>query len=384
MFSSRMENLHPYVPGEQPRDREYIKLNANENPYPPCPAAIECAFERIRTSPHILALYSDPDSLSLRKNIAAMLNATGGVLSRARLSDGTVLPGEGCEPGFEITDEMIYTGNGSDEVLSFLFYAFFDSAERLVSPEFSYSFYPVYCGFHSIQMEKVPLLEGWQIDVDEMISRANAFHAPTIIANPNAPTSLCLSRAIVRRMLEACPRDRAFVVDEAYADFGSESCIPLLREFENLVVVRTFSKSLCAAGMRLGYLVANPKLVRAVLTVKNSVNHFPLDAFAQVFGSAVCENVLYYVECAKKIVAEREDFSAFLRARGFYVLPSSTNFIFTKKDGRSGKAMYEALKKDGVLVRRFDTNGIEEFLRITVGTKEQMAALKRAMEKSGF
>lgn len=382
MLSSRMENLRPYVPGEQPHDREYIKLNANENPYPPCPAAVERALEQVKSAPQRLALYSDPDSLALREKIAAMLNSTGGVLSRARIDGGEVLPCEAEDLG--ITSEMIYAGNGSDEVLSFLFYAFFDSAEKLVSPEFSYSFYPVYCGFHSIEMEKVPLLEDWQIDVDEMILRAKKFHAPTIIANPNAPTSLCLSRKQVRRMLEECPRDRAFVVDEAYVDFGGESCLPLLREFENLVIVRTFSKSLCAAGMRLGYLVANPKMVRAVLTVKNSVNHFPIDSFAQNFGSAVCENIPYYIECAKKIVFEREDFSEFLRARGFFVLPSSTNFLFAKKEGRSGKAMYESLKKEGILVRHFDTEGIEDFLRITVGTKEQMAALKRAMEKLDF
>lgn len=384
MVSSRMENLHPYVPGEQPRDREYIKLNANENPYPPCDAAVETALDWAKSSPQSLALYPDPDSLSLRKKIAAMLNSTGGVLARARISDRSISPCESDDVGFEITSEMIYAGNGSDEVLSFLFYAFFDSNERLVSPEFSYSFYPVYCGFHSIQMEKVSLLENWQIDVDEMISRAKRFHAPTILANPNAPTSLCLSRDQVHRMLEECPRDRAFVVDEAYVDFGGESCLPLLRDFENLVIVRTFSKSLCAAGMRLGYLVANPKMVNAVLTVKNSVNHFPLDAFAQAFGSAICDNVSYYAECAKKIVAEREEFSDFLRARGFSVLPSSSNFLFVKKDGRSGKAMYEALKKEGILVRRFDTEGIEEFLRITVGTKAQMTALKRAFEKLEF
>ncbi len=379
-----MEKLHPYVPGEQPRDREYIKLNANENPYPPSAAAIESVFAWMKSSPQSLALYSDPDSLVLRKKIAAMLNATGGVFSRARISGEKISPCESDELEFEITSEMIYAGNGSDEVLSFLFYAFFDSAEKLISPEFSYSFYPVYCGFHSIEMEKVPLLENWQIDVDEMISRAKKFHAPTILANPNAPTSLCLSREQIRRMLEECPRDRAFVVDEAYVDFGGESCLSLLREFENLAIVRTFSKSLCAAGMRLGYLVANPKLVNAVLTVKNSVNHFPIDAFAQSFGSAICENVSYYAECAKKIVAAREDFSEFLRARGFFVLPSSTNFLFTKKEGRSGKAMYEALKKEGILVRRFDTEGIEEFLRITVGTENQMAALKRAIEKLDF
>lgn len=155
MLSSRMENLHPYVPGEQPHDREYIKLNANENPYPPCEAAVKAALDWAKLSPQSLALYPDPDSLSLRKKIAAMLNSTGGVLSCARISEGKISPCESDDFGFEITSEMIYAGNGSDEVLSFLFYAFFDSNEKLISPEFSYSFYPVYCGFHSIQMEKI-------------------------------------------------------------------------------------------------------------------------------------------------------------------------------------------------------------------------------------
>lgn len=394
MLSSRMEKLNPYVPGEQPHDREYIKLNANENPYPPSPRAVRAALDFIQNKPKALAVYPDPDSGLLHAAIADMLNKTGGVLSNCSVNkdknkNKNNSAGEGGEVEcssqdkipFTVRPDMIYSGNGSDEVLSFVFYAFFDSSERLVCPEFSYSFYPVYCGFYGIPRESVPLKKDWSIDVDEMVRRANQNHSSTIIANPNAPTSLCLSRAQVADMVRRCPGDRVFVVDEAYCDFGGESCIPLLEEFKNLVIVRTFSKSLCGAGMRSGYIVAAPELVNAVTTVKNSLNHFPMDAVTQVLAAASCADAAYYVECAKKVVEEREAFIAFLRERGWSVLDSSTNFVFTKKDGASGKKIYEALKKNGILVRRFDTSGIEDYLRVTIGSHEEMAALKAAWEK---
>ncbi len=386
MFSSRLKNLNPYVPGEQPKDKDYIKLNANENPYPPAPGVIEkvCAF--VRQHPEKLGLYPDPDSNILHKEIADMINRTGGVLCRAenagtadnpvcKASDSDRIP-------FSVTPDMVYTGNGSDEVLSFVFYAFFDSSEKLVCPEYSYSFYPVYCGFYDIPRDSVPLNADWSIDMEEMIARANKNHSATIIANPNAPTALALTRDQIRYMIQRCPKDRAFVVDEAYVDFGGESAIPLLSEFDNLVVVRTFSKSLCGAGMRSGFIIANPPLVNAVTTVKNSLNHFPMDAVTQIAAAAACQNDWYYADCAKKIVAERNSFSAFLRELGWEVTESKTNFIFTHKNGVNGKAVYESLKKDGILVRRFDTAGIEEYLRITIGTKEQMNKLKESFAKA--
>ena len=179
---------------------------------------------------------------------------------------------------------MIYSGNGSDEVLSFVFYAFFDSDTKLVLPEFTYSFYPVYAGFYNIPTDIVPMNSDWSLNKEEMLSRAKKNNSGLIFANPNAPSGIALTREQVKQMLDAASKDKIFVVDEAYCDFGGESCIPLLKDYKNLVIVRTFSKSLCSAGMRLGYIVADPELVKAVTTVKNSLNHFPIYAIAQVAG----------------------------------------------------------------------------------------------------
>ena len=379
MISERMKNLHPYVPGEQPKDRVYIKLNANENPYPPAPEVIKATGAFVKKNPMKLALYPDPDSLSLRASIADMLNKTGGVLCRASVS------GKKCEPAqedkipFVVTPDMIYAGNGSDEVLSFVFYAFFDSANRLVLPEFTYSFYPVYAGFYNIPTDVIPLNADWTLDTAEMLSRAKANGSGIIFANPNAPTGRGLSRDEVRAMIKSADSDKVFVVDEAYCDFGGESCIPLLSEFRNLVIVRTFSKSLCSAGMRLGYIVANPELVNTVTTVKNSLNHFPVDAVAQAAGKTACENPWYYAECARKVACERDDFIRFLSENGWNVIPSQTNFVFAQKPGMGGEEVYQRIKQEGILVRHFSTKGIEDYVRITIGTKKQMNELKRVI-----
>ena len=379
MISERMKNLHPYVPGEQPKDRVYIKLNANENPYPPAPEVIKATGAFVKKNPMKLALYPDPDSLSLRASIADMLNKTGGVLCRVSVS------GKKCEPAqedkipFVVTPDMIYAGNGSDEVLSFVFYAFFDSANRLVLPEFTYSFYPVYAGFYNIPTDVIPLNADWTLDTAEMLSRAKANGSGIIFANPNAPTGRGLTRDEVRAMIKSADSDKVFVVDEAYCDFGGESCIPLLSEFKNLVIVRTFSKSLCSAGMRLGYIVANPELVNTVTTVKNSLNHFPVDAVAQAAGKTACENPWYYAECARKVACERDDFIRFLSENGWNVIPSQTNFVFAQKPGMGGEEVYQRIKQDGILVRHFSTKGIEDYVRITIGTKKQMNELKRVI-----
>ncbi|MCR4579016.1 MAG: histidinol-phosphate transaminase [Treponema sp.] len=382
LISNRVKNLHPYVPGEQPKDRVYVKLNANENPYPPCPQVSAALSDFINKSPEKLGLYPDPDSLKLHAAIADMLNKTGGVLSRCSISpDGEVSPAPEDKLPFTVTPDMIYSGNGSDEVLSFVFYAFFDSGKSFVMPEFTYSFYPVYAGFYDIPMDTVPLKEDWSLNVDEMLSRASKNKGGIIFANPNAPTGLSLSRAQVRDMLLKADKDEIFIVDEAYVDFGGESCIPLLNEFKNLLIVRTFSKSLCGAGQRLGYIVASPELVNIVTTVKNSVNHFPIDALAQVSGKAACDNPAYYVECAKKVCQARDSFYNFLKTSGFYVVKSDTNFLFVKHPQISGEELYKAVKQEGILIRHFNTPGIEEFVRITVGTQEQMQALKEVFEK---
>lgn len=381
LISNRVRQLNPYVPGEQPKDRVYIKLNANENPYPPSPVVQKAVIDFVQKNPEKLGLYPDPDSLELHAAIADMLNKSGGVLCRARVEDGEVRPSDQDKIPFTVTPEMIYTGNGSDEVLSFVFYAFFDSSKRFVMPQFTYSFYPVYAGFYNIPMDQVPLKEDWSLDVDEMLSRAEKNQGGIIFANPNAPTSLGLTRDQVRQMIKKASSDEIFIVDEAYVDFGGESCIPLLAEFKNLVIVRTFSKSLCGAGQRLGYIVANPELVNIVTTVKNSVNHFPLDAVAQVSGKAACGDVAYYAETSRKVAQVRDDFYNFLCDKGFYVLKSQTNFLFAKHPSISGDELYQKVKAQGLLIRHFNTPGIEDFVRITIGTPEQMSELRKAIEE---
>jgi len=380
MIAQRMKNLHPYVPGEQPKDREYIKLNANENPYPPSPRVADAISSAVKSHPEKLGLYPDPDSSELKAAIAGMLNATGGVLCRAAVNGNSVEPCEKDKIPFTVTPDMIYCGNGSDEVLSFVFYAFFDGDRPLVLPEHTYSFYPVYAGFYQIPLDKISLNSDWSLDTDKMLEHANKTDSSIIFANPNAPTSIGLSRDEIRKIISAAPKDRIFVVDEAYVDFGGESSIPLIAEFDNLVIVRTFSKSLCGAGQRLGYIVAYPELVNYVTTVKNSLNHFPIDFLAQTAGIAACKDAAYYVECAKKVVDERESFICFLRDKGWFVPQSQTNFVFAKKDGVQGEKAYRAIKEQGILVRHFATPGIEQFLRITIGTHEQMVALKKVME----
>lgn len=367
MFSSRLQKLHPYVPGEQPNDKVYLKLNANENPYPPCKEVKKRIEMFLSENFEKISRYPDPDANELKVAIAKMLNKTGGVLSSPEK-----LP-------FEITPDMIYCGNGSDEVLSFVFYAFFDSDKILPLPEFTYSFYPVYAEFYDIPTKIIPLNEDWSINADVVLKTAKQNDSAIIIANPNALTGLVFSRNEIENMLKNANPEKAFVVDEAYCDFACESSIGLLKKYKNLVVVRTFSKSLCGAGLRLGYAVANPEMISALKTVKDSLNHFPIDAISKEAGIATCENVNYYADCAKKIVNERDSFLTFLKDNDWFALPSKTNFVFTRKDGFLGEEIYSRIKKHAILVRHFSTKGIENFVRISIGTKEQMSELKKVM-----
>lgn len=379
MIASRVKNLHPYQPGEQPRDRDYIKLNANENPYPPAPAVIEQVCRHAREHSMSLALYADPDSNQLREAIASHLNKTGGVMASCNQAAGeekdSSLP---CA----ISPQMVFCGNGSDEVLSFVFYAFFDGDRPLIQPEHTYSFYPVYAGYYNIPLKKIPLNADFSLNLEAMVQAAVENQSSVILANPNAPSSLALSCHELREFLARLPKDRVHVVDEAYADFGRDSALSLLDEFPNLVVVRTFSKSLSLAGMRLGYAVARAELIQVLHRVKDSFNHFPVDALAQQAGIAACLSSDYYIDCTKKIVRQRDSLVEFLRNRGWQVLDSATNFVFAAKDGVCGRQVYQELKEAGILVRRFDTAGIEDYLRITVGTAEQMDRLKGAFPKN--
>lgn len=350
MFAKRFSELHPYVPGEQPKDRAYVKLNANENPYPPSPAVAKALRDFDAAS---LRLYPDPDANELRAAIAKML-------------------------GHGVTPSMIFAGNGSDEVLSFIFYTFFDSDVPVVFPEHTYSFYPVYAGYYDIPFRKIPLRADFSIDPDAMLAGKST---GVIFPNPNAPTGMYMPLSEIRAFLERAPRDRVVVIDEAYIDFGGETAIGLLGEFKNLVVIRTFSKSFCFAGARLGFAVANPELIDAIFTTKNSFNHFPVDALTQKIGVAACGDWPYYEGISADIAGTRDSFANRLRAAGWDVLPSLANFVFARKAGLDGRRVYEEIKKEGILVRFFNIPGITDFVRISIGLPEDMNRLAAIMEK---
>ena len=344
MYTKRFADLKPYIPGEQPRDRVYIKLNANENPYPPSPEVSRVLkdFDASR-----LRLYPDPDSTELRAAIAGML-------------------------GKGVTPDMIIAGNGSDELLSFVFYTFFDSEAPLCFPEHTYSFYPVYAGYYNIPVRKVPLKEDFSIDIEGMLKGESS---GMIFPNPNAPTGIYMPLSDVRSILERYPSDSAVVVDEAYIDFGGDSAISLLKDHKNLVIIRTFSKSYCFAGARLGYVVANPELIEALFTTKNSFNHFPVDLLAQRIGIASCGDPDYYKKINGMIIETRDKFTRGLRMRGWEVLPSKANFVMARRKGIAGRDVYEHIKRNGILVRYFNIPGITDYVRISIGKQEDMDRL---------
>lgn len=348
MLAGRMNNLTPYVPGEQPQDGVYIKLNTNENPYPPTPRIKEflSGMDIAR-----LKLYPEPTSKLLREAIAEA---------------------EGLSP------EKVFIGNGSDEVLSFVFFGFFDGANGpLQFPEFTYSFYPVYSQFYDIPYTKVSLRDDFSIDINDFASTGTT---GIILPNPNAPTGIGLPLADIRKLLEKTDRDRLVAVDEAYIAFGGETAVPLIEEFDNLLVIRTFSKSSSLAGLRLGYALGNEKLVNALTTVKDSFNSYPVDFMAQKCGELAVRDIEYGRDVIQKIIATRERFVGEAAKLGWYILPSSANFVFARKDGISGKEIYTKLKERKILVRFFDKAGISDFVRITIGTDSEMDSLLAAMK----
>lgn len=348
MLAKRFSDLKPYVPGEQPRDRAYVKLNANENPYPPS-EAVRDAISRFDAD--ALRFYPDPDASVLRDALASMLD-------------------------HGVTRDMIFAGNGSDEVLSFVFYAFFDSDRPLRFPEHTYSFYPVYAGYYGITVEKAPLASDWSVDLEAL---ASGDSTGLIFPNPNAPTGIYVGLDRVRSLLDSYPSDRVVVVDEAYIDFGGETALSLLSEYPNLVIIRTFSKSFCFAGARLGFAVANPPLIEALFTVKNSFNHFPVDALTQKIGAAACGDAPYYRRINAEIAQTRDRFAAGLRGAGWEVLPSLANFVFARKRPHSGRRVYERAREAGFLIRHFDYPGISDFVRISVGLPADMERLSAVL-----
>ena len=343
MLSHRMDHLTPYVAGEQPRDKRYIKLNTNENPYPPTRKASR--YLR-KLDPAILKLYPDPKMTRLRETIARR---------------------EGVDP------ECVFVGNGSDEVLSFCFYAFFD---RVAFPRLTYSFYPVYCEFYSIPMSTIPMKADMGIDLEGFLNHEES--GPVIFANPNSPTGMYIETGEIAGFLERRCSDTIVVVDEAYIDFGGRSCASLISAHKNLAVVRTLSKSHSLAGLRLGYAIADSFLIDALFTVKDSFNSYPVHTLAQELGMRALSEEAANTRIIEKIIASREWTAEKLIRLGWKVLPSKANFLFCSMPGRDGFYVYDELKKRGILVRYFDKEGLREFVRITIGTVKQMQTLIRA------
>ncbi len=335
--------LTPYTAGEQPKDRQFIKLNTNENPYPPSPRvaqAIAGLTDRLR-------LYPDMEATALREAIAKV---------------------NGVEP------EMVFCGNGSDEVLAFAFAAFF-AGKRLVAPDITYSFYPVYAGLFGAEYAPVPLKADFTVDVEGLMQGC-----PMALANPNAPTGILLGQSEIRRLAEhARVNDAVLLVDEAYAAFAPETSIGLLAEFDNLLIVRTFSKSHALAGMRVGYAMGSARLISALRRVRDSFNSYPLDLLAQRAAEASILDEDYTADVVRKVIAARDQCRERLTAAGIDVLPSATNFLFIRADEEDASAVQLALRQEGILVRHFSAPRLRPWLRVTVGTAQDMERVTEAL-----
>lgn len=338
-FSDRFAALKPYVPGEQPSNFEYTKLNTNESPFPPSQAAVDFAKEHTRP----LNLYSDPDV----RELTAELAKTYGVES----------------------DEVLLT-NGSDEILNFAFMAFCDDRHPAVFPNITYGFYPVFAELNHIPYETIPLRADFSINPEDYIG----VHQTIFIANPNAPTGMTISLKDIEWILASNP-DNVVVIDEAYVDFGGVSAIPLIHKYENLLVCQTFSKSRSMAGARLGYGIGCKKLIADLNTIKYSTNPYNINSMTMAMGLGTLKDADYTKQNCATIIENREWTVSELKKRGFDVLPSSANFVFARTDRIAGGELYEKLKEKGVLVRHFTNPIISDFNRITIGTMEQMQIL---------
>lgn len=336
---SRYASLEAYVPGEQPRDMEYVKLNTNESPFPPSPRVIEAITE---AEVEKLKLYSDPEGKDLRDVIAAH---------------------------FGYKRENILLGNGSDEILAFAFFAFC-AGEKVLFPDITYGFYPVYAELVGAKAEIIPLKEDFSIDANDYTGNRGM----VVIANPNAPTGMLMPLSEIERIIAANP-DNVVLIDEAYVDFGGESAAGLVAKYDNLIVARTYSKSRSLAGARLGFAIASEGLISDMNKIKYSLNPYNINRLTLLAGKASIEDNEYFEKNIKAIIEAREYTVKELNKRDFSVLPSCANFIFAKKDGKSGEELYKELKKRGVLVRHFTKERIKDYLRITIGTKEQMDVL---------
>jgi histidinol-phosphate aminotransferase len=334
-WSSVVHNLSPYVPGEQPKLDGVIKLNTNENPYPPSPrvlAAIIPAADHLR-------LYPDPRASLLCETIAAR---------------------------YDVAPEEVFVGNGSDEVLAHAFQALLKHDEPLLFPDITYSFYPVYCRLYGVRYEEVPLDAAMRVQIADYRRTSSAI----LLANPNAPTGIGLAREAIEALVAEHP-DQLVVIDEAYVDFGAESAVPLVARYDNLLIVQTLSKSRALAGLRVGFAIGQRPLIEALERVKGCFNSYPLDCLAIAGAVAALKDDAWFEDTRKRIIASRESLVRALSELDFEVLPSVANFVFARHRDRGGAFLAAKLRERGVLVRHFQKPRIKDFLRITIGTEDQ-------------
>lgn len=336
-FLAKLRRIDPYVPGEQPQSADIIKLNANENPYPPAPGVQQAlrSFDASR-----LALYPDANGKALKTALANR---------------------------FGLNPSQVFLGNGSDDVLALAFQSFFCSGEPILYPDITYSFYPVWCDLFRIPYETVPLDENFCVNVRDY-DRPNG---GIVLPNPNAPTGRGVSLDFLEDLLQH-NADCVVIIDEAYVDFGAQSAVPLIEKYENLLVVQTMSKSRSLAGLRIGYALGSETLIATLEAVKNSYNSYTMDAVALAAGEAAVADEAYFQETCRKVMATRERAAEELRKLGFTVSPSLTNFLFVTHPKKEAPVIFEYLRQKNIFIRYFKLPRIDNYLRITVGTDEQM------------
>lgn len=343
-WSERIRDLVPYTPGEQPKDRVFIKLNTNENPYPPSEKVLSAVRQAAGEG---LRLYPDPEATALR---------------------GVIAQYHGLAP------EQVFCGNGSDEVLGLCFYAFFSPDKPVLFPDITYSFYPVYTKLFGLDWREIPLNEDFTLPVEKFLDGSAG---GVVICNPNAPTGRALPLSEICRILEANP-SCVVLVDEAYADFGARSAVELIERYPNLVVVCTMSKSRSLAGMRVGYALGSAELIAAINCVKNSFNSYPLDRLALAAGEQAILDTEYFETTRRAIMDTRAFTTEQLREMGFTVHDSCANFIFITHPDISGGELQQKLRDRGILVRWFNKPRIDQYLRVSIGTREDMQAMCKA------
>lgn len=349
-WSQVVNDLTPYVPGEQPKIANLIKLNTNENPYPPSPKVLAAIQAELDGDAARLRLYPDPNADLLK---AAVARQHG------------------------VSTQQVFVGNGSDEVLAHVFMALLKHEAPLLFPDITYSFYPVYCGLYGVDYQTVALAEDFSINPADYVGTPNG---GIIFPNPNAPTGRLLALDAIEQIAKANP-DSVIVVDEAYVDFGGETAIQLVDRYDNLLVIHTLSKSRSLAGLRVGFAVGHPALIEGLERVKNSFNSYPLDRLAIVGAVAAMEDTAHFAQCCRAVIATRDTLSADLAGLGFEVLPSAANFIFAHHPQHDAGELAKALRDQSIIVRHFKLPRIDQFLRITVGTDGECQALIEALRR---